>query len=69
MGTASATCFLYNEDAIGHACDMERMMTMVGYDEKNDKSWARCSTFMGSTLMQDSGVIVITHDDTDLALT
>ena len=62
-GTASAQCFMFARKAIGHACDMERLSTHVGYDEKNDKSWARCSTYMGSKLLQNSGVVKMLHDD------
>ena len=69
VGTSSATCYIFSRKAIGHACDMERVHTEVGYDRKNDKSWARCSAYMGSKLLQNSGVIKITHDDTDLTLT
>ena len=66
-GTASATCFMYSQNAIGHACDMDRVATHVGYDEKQDKSWARCSTYMGSKLLQNSGVIKMLHDDSALS--
>jgi hypothetical protein len=62
--SASATCYIYSQKAIGHACDMETIQTHVGYDEKNDKSWARCTAFMGSKLLQNSGIVKITHDDT-----
>lgn len=67
VGTASATCFMYSQNAIGHACDMERLSTFVGYDEKNDKSWARCSTYMGSKLLQNAGVVKMLHDDSALS--
>lgn len=63
-GTATADCFMFAKAAIGHACDVESLATEVGYDRKNDKSWARCSTFMGSKLLQDIGVVKMTHDDT-----
>jgi hypothetical protein len=63
VGSASATCFMYNRKAIGHACDTDNMQTYVGYDEKNDKSWARCSTYMGSKLLQNSGVVKMLHND------
>jgi len=66
---ATSTCYIYNKAAIGHACDTESIKTLVGYDEKNDKSWARASAYMGSKLLQNSGVVKITHDDTDLVLT
>lgn len=63
VGTAAASCWMYNKNAIGHACDTQNIATFVGYDEKNDKSWARCSTYMGSKLLQNSGVIEMPHDD------
>lgn len=67
VGTASASCFMYNKKAMGHACDAESIKTFVGYDDKNDKSWARCSTYMGSKLLQNSGVIKMLHDDSALS--
>ena len=63
VGTSSASCFMYSKNAIGHACDTENLDTEVGYDGKNQKSWARCSTFMGSKLLQNSGVVLMPHDD------
>ena len=66
MGTATCYCYMYSKNAIGHACDMERLTTLVGYDDKNDKSWARATGYFGSKLLQNTGVIKITHDDTDV---
>jgi len=68
MGSTS-TCYMYSRNAIGHACDNTSIKTFVGYDDKNDKSWARCSAYMGSKLLQNSGIVKISHDDTDLTLT
>ena len=67
VGTASSTCFMYSQHAIGHACDTENIQTAVGYDSKHDRSWARCSTFMGSKLLQNSGVVKMLHDDSTLS--
>lgn len=66
-GSASSTCFMYSRKAIGHACDTTAMKTFVGYDEKNDKSWARCSAYMGSKLLQNSGVVKMLHNDSALS--
>lgn len=66
VGTSSAKCYFFVRNAIGHACDSENLSTVVGYDEKNDKSWCRVSAFMGSKLLQNSGVIVVTHNDTTI---
>lgn len=66
-GSASSSCFMYSRKAIGHACDTQNFRTLVGYDEKNDKSWARTSTFMGSKLLQNSGVVKMLHNDSALS--
>jgi len=63
-GTAVAQCYMYATAAIGHACDVERIATEVGYDRKNDKSWARCTTFMGSKRLQNAGIIKMPLNDT-----
>ncbi len=67
VGTGTATCYMYNKAAVGHAADTSSMSTEVGYDAKNDKSWARCTIFMASVLMQNSGVIKMVHDDSTLS--
>jgi hypothetical protein len=61
-GTSSEKSFLYHQTAIGHAANTEGMKSPVGYDEEQDYSWARCSIFMGAVLLQNAGVVVVTHD-------
>ena len=41
------------------------MNVAVGYDEEQDYSYCRMSTFMGSKLLQDTGVVQILHDNSD----
>lgn len=66
-GGAAADCWMYHRDSMGHACDMENLACEVGYDRKNDKSWARCSTYMGSKKLQDNGIIEMPHNDSALS--
>lgn len=61
-GTSAEKCFLYHKSAIGHAANSGSMSTTVGYDEEQDYSYARASIFMGSKLLQNSGIVVINHD-------
>jgi hypothetical protein len=61
-GTSSEVSFLYHKSAIGHAANVSGMQSPVGYDEEQDYSWARASMDMGSVLMQNAGVVVITAD-------
>lgn len=61
-GTSSEKSFLFHKSAIGHAMDTAGMVTAVGYNEEQDYSYARASGFMGAKLLQNAGVVVITHD-------
>ena len=61
-GTTSESSFLYHKSAIGHAMDTAGLQSPVGYDEEQDYSWARASAFMGAKLLQNTGVVVMTHD-------
>jgi prepilin-type N-terminal cleavage/methylation domain-containing protein len=61
-GTTSEKSFLYHQTAIGHAMAMETIEARAGYDEEEDYSWARTTVYMGAKLLQNAGVIVMTHD-------
>jgi hypothetical protein len=61
-GTSAEKCFIFHRNSIGNAFDTETLKTAVGYDEEQDYSYARTTNFMGSKLLQNSGVIVINHD-------
>lgn len=66
VGTADETCFMYHKSAIGHAANVDGLDTAVGYNEEDDYSFARHSIFMGSVLMQNSGVVKMRHDGSAL---
>jgi hypothetical protein len=61
-GTTSEKSFMYHETAAGFAIDTGGLQSPVGYDQEQDYSWARASAFMGSLLLQNTGVVVATHD-------
>lgn len=61
-GTDSENSFMYHKSAVGHAANTNGLQTPVGYDEEQDYSWARATIYMGAKLLQNSGVVVITHD-------
>jgi len=66
-GTAAETCFLYHKAAIGTGMDTAGIQSPVGYDDKQDLSWARTSFYGGAKLLQNSGVVLIPHDGSALA--
>lgn len=66
-GTADELCYMYHKNAIGHACDAEQVAAVIGYDEEQDYSFARTSAFMGSKLLQGTGVVQIHHNGINYA--
>ena len=62
VGTNAEKCFLFHRDAIGHAMNFSGMDVKVGVDDEQDRSWARASGYMGTELLQNSGVVVMNHD-------
>lgn len=67
VGTAAEICYMYHRDSIGHAVNAGEMDVSAGYNDEDSYYWARCSIFMGSKLLQNSGVIKITHDGSGLS--
>lgn len=66
-GTNAEKCFMYHKDAIGHAANIPDMQSMVDYNREQDYTWARASAFMGSKILQNSGIVVMNHDGSQLA--
>lgn len=61
-GTSSEKSFLYHKRSIGHAMNTDGLESEIGYDGEQAYSWARCTCYMGAKLLQNTGVIVLTHD-------
>lgn len=62
VGTPSESCFLFHRSAIGHAIDTAGMDVDADYNREESYYWARTSCFMGSKLLQNTGVIEIVHN-------
>ena len=62
---ASEKCYFYHRDSIGHALDKEGMDVGIGYDDEQDYSYCRMTTFMGSTKLQNKGIVQFLHDNSN----
>ena len=69
VGTASETLFFYHRDAIGHAVNTGEMQALAGYNEEQDYSWARTTCYMGSTVLQNRGIVLARHDGSAYTIT
>lgn len=66
--TSTEKCYLFHRNAIGHAVDKGGIQTPVGYDLEQDYSFARASAYMGSKLLQNTGVVQMKHDGAAFSL-
>lgn len=63
VGTSSEKCYFFHRDAVGSAFDSgEGLNVAIGYDDEQDYSYARASTFTGAKLLQQSGIVQFLHD-------
>jgi len=62
LGTSSEICYMYHRDAIGYAVQTGEENIAIGYDEKQDTSWSRATVFHGAKILQNTGIVKITHD-------
>lgn len=61
-GTSSELLYAFHRSAIGHAVDRAGLQTAIGYQEEQDYSYARATTYMGTKILQNSGLVKVTHD-------
>jgi hypothetical protein len=61
-GTSTEQCFMFHKRSVGHAANSKEMDVRVGYDDKQDVSWARASLWHNAKLLQNSGGVMMKHD-------
>jgi hypothetical protein len=67
VGTASEQCYFYHQDAVGSAFDSgEGLNTAIGYDDEQDYSYARASSFTGAGVLQQSGLFQFLHNASNI---
>jgi len=65
--TAAEECYMWHKSAIGHALDSESLDIDGDYDREQSYFWDRASAFMGSKLLQTTGIVQINHDGSAFA--
>lgn len=69
LGTATELCYMYHRDAIGYAVNVGEDKIFAGYDEEQGYSWSRAEVYHGAKILQNTGIVKITHDGSAIALT
>ena len=60
--TSTEVCFAFHRNGIGHAVNTGEMDIDADYNREDAYYWARASIFMGSKMLQNSGVVKVNHD-------
>lgn len=62
VGTASELCYIFHRNAIGYAVNVGEEKIEADYDKKQDSSWSRATIYHGAKILQNTGIVKITHD-------
>lgn len=62
LGTSSEICYMYHRKAIGYAVNVGEERVFAGFDEKQGVSWSRAEVYHGAKVLQNTGIVKITHD-------
>lgn len=62
LGTASEICYIYHRKALGYAVNVGEDKVFAGFDEKQGKSWSRAEVYHAGKILQNNGIVKVTHD-------
>lgn len=62
IGSASEICYMFHRSAIGYAVNVGEEKIFAGYNEEQGFSWSRAEVFHGAKILQNTGIVKITHD-------
>ncbi|MCO5159627.1 MAG: phage capsid protein [Mesorhizobium sp.] len=62
LGTSAEICYMFHRSAIGYAVAIGEEKIFAGYNEEQAYSWSRAEVFHGAKILQNTGIVKITHD-------
>lgn len=68
-GTSSEICYMFHRSAIGYAVNVGEDRIFANYDEEQGYSWSRAEVFHGAKILQNTGIVKITHDGSGFVAT
>lgn len=69
VGTASEILYIYHRASLGYAANLDEGKVFAGYEEKHARNWARAELYHQAGVLQNTGIIKITHDGSGFAAT
>ena len=62
LGTASEYLYIWHRNALGYAVNIGEERVSLGYEEKQQVSWTNATVYHAAKILQNSGIIKLTHD-------
>lgn len=69
LGTASELLYIWHRNALGYAINMGEDKVFADYNKEHGYNWARAEVFHKAAVLQNSGIIKITHDGSGFVAT
>jgi hypothetical protein len=60
--TATELCYMFHRNALGWAVNVGEDKIAIGYDDKQDTSWSRCTIYHAFKILQNTGIVQMKHD-------
>lgn len=67
--TSSELLYIWHKDSLGYAINVGEDKVYAGYDEKQDTSWTRATVYHAAKILQNSGIVKITHNGSGIVAT
>jgi len=62
IGTSAEIMYMFHRSAIGYAINMGEEKITAGYNEEQQRSWALATVYHQAKILQNTGIVKITHD-------
>lgn len=67
--TTAELLYIFHRNSIGYATWLGEEKIEADYDRKQDVSWSRATIYHTAKILQDSGIVKITHDGSNFVTT
>ena len=69
LGTSAEYLYIFHRRALGFAVNAGEEMIDADFNREQQRSWALASVYMAAKILQNTGIIKITHDSSAIATT
>jgi len=69
LGTANEFLYIWHRNALGYAVNLGEEKITLGYEEKQQVSWTNGTIYHAAKILQNSGIIKITHNSSAIVAT